>query len=167
MFRGIIFDFDGVIVDTEADKFAHLTTVLAAHGYALQRRDFSSMAGKKTKHFLAQRFPAMPTRVIELIVAKRQRHVLSSARRLRLIPGLRPLLAYLAKRQVRVGLATGSERRVVKAALKEHKLIKYFSVLITGEDFRTSKPSPECYLLALKGLRLPARDVAAIEDSPA
>src|SRR3989344_7913050 len=137
MLKGIIFDFDGVIADTESERFSCLKGILRKHGYSLEKVDFLGMVGKKTKAFLSERFPEMPARTIAAIVLQRQK--LLDIKSVKLIRGIRQLLIFLKSKGYIIALTTGSGRDVVGGILELNSLSAYFDVLVCGEDFFSSK----------------------------
>jgi len=76
------------------------------------------------------------------------------------------LLKQLYKRY-RLAITTGSPKEVVMPILKKNTIDKHFVVFVTGEQFNTSKPNPECYTLTLKKLRIKPSEAIIIEDSGA
>jgi HAD superfamily hydrolase (TIGR01509 family) len=166
--RAVIFDFDGVIVDTEPVKFKRLNNLLKPYGLKLRGKDYDSMVGRKTAPFLKQLFKRLGEADIQSI--ERARHG-DQLRNLRLyarpVKGVAAFVRLLHRRGVRLAVATGTRRKAVDGILGMLGIRKFFSVLVTGEEFRSSKPDPEVYRLALRKLRLPRKDVLVIEDAPA
>lgn len=166
MIKAIIFDFDGVILDTEIDRFLELKEEAKKRGYKLKENDKCILFGKRTNAFLKERFPNMPIDIIREISSKRKLSILSKAITLPLIPYIIELIKFLANRYT-LAIATGSQFLVVERTLKKYDLFKYFKVVVTGEDFPSSKPNSECYKITLKRLNLGNSDVIIIEDSEA
>ena len=159
MIKTVIFDFDGVIADTETERFADVQRLLRKHGYILEAASFPVFIGKKTGHFLRQKFPDMPAQLIQQIVDERrkQQHTY------RIINGLPELLQFLRSQRIQTAITTGSGMDVVRKSLAENKL--FFDFIVTGEMFRSSKPDPECYLLTLKKAASKPSETIIIEDS--
>lgn len=167
MRKGIIFDFDGVIIETESAKFKDLRELLAATGRSLPDRDFPLMAGKKTVHFLHERYPDMSDRDIKRILRERASRLRRHLTEYPLIQGVKQFLTFLSRRRHPIALATGSGRSLVNAVSAHHKLAPYFSVRVTGEDFSSSKPDPECFRIALARMRVAPQHTLVVEDFPA
>lgn len=167
MIKGIIFDFDGVIVDTETKRFRDVNKVLSRHNYSLEERDFDKFIGKKTSFLLKEFIHDIPAKLLEKILLERTKLQYQDLKDYKLIKGVKELLAYLENHKFKIALATGSSRKIVNQLLSLHKLYDYFDVIVTSEDFDTSKPHSECYLTTLKKLRLMKDEVIIIEDSPA
>ena len=135
--------------------------LLDTEGYNLKEASFDTFIGKKTAAFLKEQFPEMNQETREKI-AKERRIVQQEAQ---LIPAIEEFLSSLPK--LHFGIVTGTSSAVVKKTLKKYALTDYFQTIIGGEDFISSKPDPECYLLALKRSGLKASETIIIEDSPA
>ncbi|MCF7872293.1 HAD family phosphatase [Candidatus Woesearchaeota archaeon] len=167
MIKAIIFDFDGVVVDTEAVKFEHLSNVLVEKGFSTKDLTLKSLIGKKTRHFLQEIFPEITEKEINQIYLERSKLHKEQQEKYILIEGLVDLLKFLKKSNFTIALCTGSENQLVESVLKHNKIEKYFETIVTGEDFSSSKPDPECYEKTLEKLNLNTKDVIIIEDSPA
>ena len=80
-------------------------------------------------------------------------------------PGVRETLAGLRARGARTALASSSPMNAIETVLSECDLAGAFEVVVSGEQFRQSKPKPEIYLHTLDLLGLPARACCCVEDS--
>jgi beta-phosphoglucomutase len=166
MSKAIIFDFDGVIADTEKERFDSLKLILKKYNYKLKNDNLKDLFGKKTDIFLKEKFPDMPSSIIKEIQSKRRKDQLSNIKRTKIIPGITQLITFLSKKYT-LAITTGSTKEVVDIVLKQNKLDEYFSIIVTGEQFSTSKPDPECYNLTLKKLKQKSSKTIIIEDSVA
>jgi HAD superfamily hydrolase (TIGR01509 family) len=160
--RAIIFDFDGVIVDSETEKFKTLKKILKDYNIVLRENAFKHILGKKTGVFLNEEFPELSQQEKENIIQERREH---TKEKLPLIPGITALLTTLYDKYL-IALVTGSEKNSVERILKENNLTQFFNQIITGEQFSSSKPDPECYNIALKKMRVQPSEAIIIEDSP-
>lgn len=167
MLNGIIFDFDGVIVDTESKKFRDLKNILQKYNYRLEKNAFPVMIGKKTSAFLTEKFPTIPQDIAKNIVKQRKKLQYSNIKDYRLIPGIKELLIFLKSKKYVIALVTGSDYSFVKKTLVNHSLYNYFDIIVSGKEFASSKPNPECYKLALKKLQLSPAEIIVVEDSVA
>lgn len=167
--KAVIFDLDGVIIDSERTKFRRLGLLLKKRGLRLSKRDFAGFVGMKTSAFLSAKFKGrLSTREIAAIAEERRK---DQMRHLRLyakpIPGAQQFIRLLKNRKVQLCLATGTQRPLVKRVLHLLGLEQAFRILVTGEEFASSKPEPEVYHLAVKKLRLPKTHILVTEDSAA
>jgi len=165
----VIFDFDGVIVGSERMRFSQLKRLLRPKNLYLKKSDFKNMVGKRTTAFLKERFGKKLTlkEVIEIAENRRVEELVYLKKHTKLISGVKPLIKLLRTRGIKLAVATGSRRKIVNTVLRRSGLLNYFDVLITGEDFESSKPNPEVYKLALAKLKTSAKNTVVIEDSPA
>lgn len=166
MIKAVIFDFDGVVVDTETAKFKELQRLLKGTGCVLKKKDFKDMIGRKTGVFLSTKFPCLDNAKIDQIVALRRKRQFAGIQG-KLITGIRTLLAFIKSKKIKIALATGSTRKVINKILKEKKIQNFFDIITAGEDFKESKPSPESYKATLKKLKMHPSEVIVIEDAPA
>ncbi len=162
--RGVIFDFDGVLVDSEPLHVRAFQEVLAAHGRTLTEQEYyARYIVYSDREVLEQLLPA--GEVLEAALAAKE------GRYQELVAGGIPVfqdgLALLSQTDGwRVGLATGSLRREVERVLRSLGIGERFGAIVTREDCRNGKPDPEPFLLAAQGLGLAPRRCVVIEDTP-
>jgi HAD superfamily hydrolase (TIGR01509 family) len=82
-------------------------------------------------------------------------------------PGIRELLDDLSARKIPLAVATSTRNPTAGQRLEEVGLLRYFSVLVTGDQITRGKPEPDIYLEAIRRLGLDAATSFALEDSPA
>jgi len=165
MTKAVIFDFDGVLFDVEHKRFKDLKTVLKRYELELNDSTYSDMLGKKTIEFVRQNFPELDKKDVEKIAEERRDLQYNELEGNKLMEGAAELLEFLKSKDYRLVVVTGSQRFIVEELLEMHELSKFFEVVITGEDYRSSKPDPECYKMALEKLDLKAEEAVIIEDA--
>lgn len=167
MLQGILWDNDGVLVDTERLFYEANRDLFQRHGVALVAQHFFDW-------YLADNCGAWhlmdPVPGPERIAVLREERNRAYARRLadEAIPamdGVAALLAALAPR-VRMGVVTSSNADHFHIIHGRLDLLRHFDFVLTGESYADSKPSPEPYLLGLERLGLPAEQCVVVEDSP-
>jgi len=165
--QAIIFDMDGVIVDSEERHEHAFLEVVREIGYG-DKLDFrfADYIGRSDQvtwaDFVARHKPPQP--VAELLARKRQRMVDIIRREQPLFVGLLELVEKLAARYA-LGLASGSERPVVEAVLGLKRLGRFFSAVVTDSDIKRGKPEPDIFLRAAELLNVAPRACCVIEDS--
>ena len=165
--QAIIFDMDGVIVDSEERHEHAFLEVVREIGYG-DKLDFrfADYIGRSDQvtwaDFVARHKPPQP--VAELLARKRQRMVDIIRREQPLFDGLLELVEKLAARYA-LGLASGSERPVVEAVLGLKRLGRFFSAVVTDSDIKRGKPEPDIFLRAAELLNVAPRACCVIEDS--
>lgn len=166
--RAVLFDFDGVIADTENHHVAAWQRTLAAIGWELSDESAARAVEVDDRVFLADLFRqrGIEGGDVEGWARKKQslmRMLLADAPRV--YPGVAPLVGRLRGR-VALGVVTTTWTENVIAVLQTAGLRDAFRLIVGKEDLTAPKPDPECYLRALSGLGLGAVDVVAMEDSP-
>ena len=158
--KHVVFDFDGVIVDSERKKFADLQAILENQGYMLSDSLFESFIGKKRGHFLSELGVSHIAHIMQR-VHEEDKHFAG----IELKTGLRELLALLKQQGITMHIATGSSAEFVFSLLDLHGIRDYFSIILTGDEVAESKPNPAVYV-EIKS-RLNSSQIVVIEDSPA
>ncbi|HKU41074.1 MAG TPA: HAD family phosphatase [Polyangiales bacterium] len=164
--KALLWDHDGVLVDTEKLYFQANREILAEVGVELSEADYRRyllIANSGAWHLAAERGCS----AAEIADLKRRRD--ERYRRLLLaedvaIAGVSELLAELQPR-VRMAIVTSSQRVHFDAIHGRTDLPRYFELILAREDYGASKPAPEPYLTALERLQLPASECLVIEDS--
>lgn len=163
--RAVIFDFDGVIFETERLKFQEVQDALRSYHISLAQSDFSKFIGKKTTHFLREQFPDLDDKVIASVISARAQASINHLEKYPLVRGIRELLDTLESYGIRRIITTGSKRVFVADLLTHSHLLHYFEKIVAGDDFVSSKPNPECYQVTLNQAGLLPHEVVVIEDS--
>jgi len=165
--KAVIFDMDGVIVDTEPRHERAFLEVLREIGYAdchgLRFADYIGRADREIwVDFLARHKPVQT--IEELLAMKRKRVVEIIRREQPVFDGLPELIKKLAT-QYRLAVASGSERQVVQEVLSLQGLRNFFPVVVSSADVTRGKPAPDIFLRAAELLGIPPADCWVIEDS--
>jgi HAD superfamily hydrolase (TIGR01509 family) len=165
--QAVLFDMDGLLVDTEPLWFEVESRVMARLGGAWTHADQQALIGgslERSVGYLLDRasHPVSREIVAQWMVAGMVD--LLATRPVPVLPGARRLVAEVAAAGLPHALVTSSERVVMDAVLAQ--LTISFPVTVCGEDVSATKPSPEPYLLAAARLGADPRRCAAIEDSP-
>jgi HAD superfamily hydrolase (TIGR01509 family) len=165
--QAIIFDLDGLMVDSESLAEWAWTQVLASYGHELDAQVFRDVLGLRvvdSARVMCQRYDLPITS--EEAQAQRNRLFLEAVpTRLRACSGLHPLLDELAARDLPLGLATSGHRQYVNLALRTLGLEDRFWAVATGDDVSRGKPAPDIYLLAAERLGMSPAHCLALEDS--
>ncbi|MDY6877884.1 MAG: HAD family phosphatase [Chloroflexota bacterium] len=166
--RAIIFDMDGLMVDSEPLAEWAWNQVLARYGHTLDAQTFRQILGMRVADsalFICHRFPLPIT--AEEALAERERLFMEAApARLCACPGLYPLLDELAERGLPLGVATSGHRRYVTLVLRMLGIDRFFQAVVTGDEVARGKPAPDIYLLAAERLDVPPNFCLALEDAP-
>lgn len=167
-YKAVLFDMDGVILDSEPLHFAAFQATLGAFGHELDMSGFEThFIGKTDEEGIKQYFNFVNEEAnVPIIMNEKAKKYLSLATdQLLPYPGVVNLIKQLSF-LVPLALVTGSSRNEVDVALKACDLEGVFSVIVTSNDITNSKPDPEGYLKAAKHLNVAAQDCVVVEDSP-
>lgn len=179
MLRAVLFDLNGVLVDDEPIHLDLFQRVLAEEGIALSAADYYEryLGLDDRACFAAALGEAATVPRLMRLIARKASYYQERVRRegYPFSAGAAGLVRDLAARGWMLGVVTGAQREEVEGALRQEGLLDRFKVLITAEDVREGKPSPEGYERALEAFNslppLPERllhphEVLAVEDSP-
>jgi HAD superfamily hydrolase (TIGR01509 family) len=166
--RALIFDFDGLILDTETPVFQSWQEIYNSHGCRLDLEKWVVNIGKGEDDF-------DPIENLEQLLGRhfnRERlEALHQARERALVdvqpvlPGVEDYLKDARRLGLKVGLASCSSREWITGHLVRLKLMEYFDCLRTGDDARSLKPDPELYRKSLECLGVQPEQSIAFEDS--
>lgn len=170
-FAAVIFDMDGVIVDTEKFYLDTLARLFEAEGIEVPFEDLCVTVGASYKDFkrnLVRWFELGGEHLAEEEALARynvweERNQPDFAALLN--HGVVETIAELKRRSVRVALASSSPMSNILLVLEACGLSDAFELVTSGEQFHESKPNPEIYLHTLENLGLPAGDCCCVEDS--
>lgn len=169
LIKAVIFDFDGLIFDSETYMFESMRQVFLYHQLNLTIEEWCNKCINNPDKYDAYTY--FQERLGESI-NRNEIGRLHEREYLKLInsKNSRPgVLEYLQRSKalgIKVGLATNNTRQWVDMHLKKLNLSKYFDYICTVEDVEEKKPNPEPYLKVLKELNVDPRDAIAFEDSP-
>lgn len=177
MLQAVIFDFDGVITDSEILHFRAFNSALARHGLQLTKQEYYTKYLGLTdvdcfKALIGEGRLAIEDSQIKDLVREKTRVFEALARTEgKIITGVREFLAMLSEHEVPLAICSGALRAEIELILDEAKLRGPFDVVISAEEVVRGKPYPDGFLLALKELNdqgygpiAPGRCVV-IEDS--
>lgn len=163
----IIFDFDGVIVDTEYTTFCFYRDILSQWGIHLKESDFKYKIARKSIDFFKDVLPQdkFDEKFIqELITLKRQAFLNNIKKYLKSIPYARELLEACRKDHLRMAIGSQNERELLESAVDIFNIRHYFELIISLQDLKNKKPDPEIFLLISKKLKVPPSQAVVIED---
>ena len=167
--RGIIFDFDGVLIDSEPLYLKSVNVVLAECGVEqVTPTEYQQFIGRNARNAWEKliRDRNLPESVEHY--EERYGDVLEGVLRqeLALRPEAEELLGVVERRGIPRGLATATRSRWLAVKLERLGLTDFFDALVCASDVRRSKPAPDIYLKAAELMGMDPVDAVAIEDSP-
>jgi HAD superfamily hydrolase (TIGR01509 family) len=163
----VVFDLDGVIVDSEPTHEWATDEYLAGLGATVDQRLRDDMMGRRVRE-LTDAIAARLGRPPEEVLAERETifwRLLRDGTGLEPMPGLRQALARLTDAGLPLAVATSGARAFAEHVLERLGVRGAFKAVISGEDVVHGKPHPEIYLRAASLLGADPADCAAIEDT--
>lgn len=171
-FRALLFDFDGLILDTETPWVEVWKTIYAEHGHEYPMELWMQIIGGwgDTDFDPVVTLQGLCPAKLDLD-ALQSRHLEQSNTIILNSPvmaGVRETLADAKRLGLRCAITSSSERAWVEPHLGRLGLLDYFEKIITGDDVQKgrTKPHPDIYLKALSALEMDADQVLVFEDSP-
>ncbi len=166
--QAVLFDMDGVIVDSMPAHSECWQCILAEHGLSIDVHEFyirEGMSGRESVRdiFVSHGHPEPADDELDRLILKK--HALFEDRIIPVYPWVTDILDLLKSRGVRIGLVTGSIRRTISHILDE-KFLSAFDAVITADIVQNGKPHPEPYLKGLKKLRCGVDSAVAVENAP-
>ena len=169
MVKAVIFDMDGVIIDSEPAYMARQEAYLKARGRKYRKSDLNRLVGASNRESweLLWRL-SDPGMTMEEVKEDYRRYQsgqppVDYARILN--PGFDKTAAALRERGVRMALASSSPLVHIRMVLKECGIDGWFEEVVSGQQFTKSKPDPEIYRYTLLRLGLCPDEAVAVEDS--
>jgi len=168
MLRALLFDFDGLILDTETPCYEAWNEIFKEHGTALPQELWIDIIGRPPGDH-------DPLALLESRIGRslereplRQRHREREHRRILeqpVLPGVRQLIAAASAASMRLAVASSSERSWVEEHLERIGLLNAFETLACASETVPGKPSPDVYLAAMRALDVRPEECVALEDS--
>ena len=166
MLSGVVFDLDGVIVDSHPVHKKTWRTFLASVGKEVSESDLDYiLEGRKRSDILIHFLGELSDSEIQQYGAKKDELFRQACADLQPVAGSVEFIRKLERAGLRIALATSASRQRTCWTLQQLKIAGYFEVVITGDDVPHSKPDPAIYRLAAERLSISPKRLVAVEDS--
>jgi HAD superfamily hydrolase (TIGR01509 family) len=169
MIRGIIFDFDGLILDTESVVHQSWQELFQSQGVDLSLSTWAEFIGTAEvrfdlfDHLEEQLGYSVDRKKLSKVRYQRGLNLIAQQP---LLPGVKEYLEQAKALNLKIGLASSSPCAWVTGHLERFGLIGYFDCIMAADDVTITKPDPGLYHLTLDSLGLSADQAIALEDSP-
>ncbi len=168
MLEAILFDLDGLMVDSEPHSIASWQAVLARRGVQFDQAALDWILGQRLTETAAYaiRLFHLPERPEALAREKSDYQIAHLNGQVTAMPGLIELLDWIDQSGLKKAVASSGLRRYIDAVLSATNLRERFSVVISADDVVNGKPAPDVFLAAAKALRVPPENCLVLEDAP-
>lgn len=168
MIRALVFDFDGLILETETPSYETWAEIYREHGHQLPLDRWFDYIGREGGYFdAADHLAALVGEGFDRVATRRRR----DARKTELIAaldvmvGVRDYVADAKRMGLRLGVASSSSRAWVVGHLERLRLHAEWDAVRTRDDVARTKPAPDLYLAVVEALGVRPHEAVAFEDS--
>lgn len=166
--KAVIFDFDGLVVDTESPAFEAWSSIYREHGQELRLDLWVECVGSSTAKFdPVTHLASLVGRELDrrALFAEKERRKHAACLRQPLMPGVRERLDEIQALGLQAAVASSSSRQWIELHTSRLGISGYFAACRTGDDVERVKPSPDLYLAAAEALGEKPQHCLAFEDS--
>jgi beta-phosphoglucomutase len=166
MLAGVIFDFDGVIVDSHAVHLQAWKAFFNSVDSAISDDDLAFvLEGTKREEILRHFLGDLTPEQIKLYGAEKDKLFQAHASEQKLVHGFTAFLEQVDHAGLPVVIATSGSRLRVESTLDRFKLRRRFLAIVTGDDVSNGKPAPDLFYLAARSLHVKASSILVCEDA--
>jgi HAD superfamily hydrolase (TIGR01509 family) len=168
LIEAIVFDFDGLIIDTETPEFESWQDIFQSYGVTLARDLWETAIGRHSKDFDIYEYLAdlSGERIErEIIRPKMRRNYLERIERNPVLPGVEECLLAAKRMALKLAVASSSSPGWAAGHLEGRGLLHYFEFVLDAGDVANAKPDPELYTMSAELLGVRPENALAIEDS--
>ncbi|HXH81299.1 MAG TPA: HAD family hydrolase [Candidatus Tectomicrobia bacterium] len=168
MTRLLVFDFDGLILDTETPALESWREIYAAHGHALDEDLWTTNIGTADVFDPCRHLVSLVGTAVDgaSVLARRNARFAELVAAQPVLPGVREYLDAARERGLPLAVASSSDRAWVEGHLDRLGLRDRFQVVRTSDDVPRVKPDPALYRAVLDAAGVAAHEAVAFEDSP-
>ncbi|KOF57514.1 haloacid dehalogenase [Clostridium sp. DMHC 10] len=165
--RFVLFDFDGVIVNTEESNARYFEKALASFGIYLSEEDKHKLIGTKDSENVIRLLSRAPKKVTfeELQLKRKEVGNTYENGDISPMPGLISLIENFREKGLKIGIVSSTSTRLIIIALNRMKMMNLFDVIICGDMCTKGKPDPEGYKKAMSLLKAKPEECIVFEDS--
>jgi len=164
---GVIFDMDGVLVDSAEPHFKSWQLLAAENGGTVTREQFSSTFGRQNNDIIPMLFGAVDAARLRQLADRKEELYRELVRHdTPVLAGAVELVRALHDDGIRLAVGSSGPLANIELVLRAMGVRDCISVIVSGDDVTRGKPDPQVFSLACEGMGLPAANCAVIEDAP-
>jgi len=167
--QAVIFDMDGVLVDSYSAHFESWKTSAARYGLTMTQPDFAATFGRTSRdiirHLWPNKFDDAQVTAFDAAKESDYRDILRA--KLPVMPGAEDLIASLHKAGFALAIGSSGPKENVAVVLKGLRNGSFITQTVNGSEVKHGKPDPQVFLLAAQKLGIAPQNCAVIEDAPA
>lgn len=169
MIETVIFDLDGVIIDSEPIHFSVEKELFREYDADISYEKHMSFVGNSSKNMWAEVKKLANTQysVDELVSINEEKYLqqLKKIKDIEPIPGVKELVDLIFNNKLNLAIASSSSRNIINTVIDKFNLSQYFSIVISGAELKKSKPDPEIFNVASRLSNTDPKQCLVIEDS--
>ena len=166
MFKGIVFDFDGVVVDSHAVHVLAWKKFLASVGKSASEEQLQFILdGRKREDILRHFLGELDVTELAAYGSRKEKIFRTEAASIGTIQGVLEFLEDVNRAQLTLAIASSGSRSRVDLLLRQLDLGRHFQVIVTGDEVERGKPDPAVFLKAAQDLRIIPTELVAFEDA--
>jgi HAD superfamily hydrolase (TIGR01509 family) len=168
LIRAIVFDFDGLILETEGPALESWSEIYREHGHEVPMEMWHGFIGSDRGFEPGDYLAALVGEGFDraAMQERRDRRKTELIAALDVMEGVREYITDARRLRLRIAIASSSSREWVMGHLERLGIHALWDAVLTSDDVERTKPSPDLYIAAVKALRVAADEAVALEDSP-
>ena len=167
MIRAVIFDMDGVIVESEHLHIKAEQQTMLKHGVRISAEELHTYTGTTAEFMfteLIKKYKLNTT--FERVFNEKEKFMFKLLEKeTRPTKGVIELLKKLKRKGIKLGIASSSHRNLIEYILRRLNIVRLFDFVVSAEDIANSKPNPEIFLRSARGLRVEPVECLVVEDA--
>lgn len=170
MVKAVIFDLDGLLIDSEVISYQLYQELLNKYGYSFTIEDYAQNYSGKTELVNMEaivknyQLPVSVQDGLDYTLSREKEYFIKGVS---LKPGVRELLEYFKKNKYKIALASSSTKERALYALVQHEIESYFDEMVFGTEVEKGKPNPDIFLKACEKVKVDPENCLVLEDSEA